>query len=186
MSQQTLFQADRRCPQCNKVKPLAAFPGWRQGRTGQYCYCAECRTKYMRTYFASYEPTDEQRQRTAMRNARTLLNNIPPSVNLHTVGRYRTALRSDPCAYCGDVPLQNKWTGRTLGEIDHIEPTSGNGERDWTNETGACRSCNQFKRATPLLHFLLDVQGMRSFRAEAPRSPASRRRAQGALARDTS
>ncbi len=52
---------------------------------------------------------------------------------------------ADPCVYCGEP----------AHEVEHIVPLAGGGTNDWMNLTGACKSCNSSKSATPLLHFLL-------------------------------
>lgn len=58
---------------------------------------------------------------------------------------WRDVIRRDPCTYCG-VPSET---------TDHIVPVSAGGLRDWPNEVGACKSCNEAKAATPLLVFLV-------------------------------
>lgn len=70
---------------------------------------------------------------------------------------FARVLQSDPCAYCGEMGV----------EIDHIEPVAVGGLKDWTNLTGACRSCNARKRTRSLLTFLLDRQPSLHGRAAA-------------------
>lgn len=68
-------------------------------------------------------------------------------------GRYRRAMRQDPCAYCG-APAQ---------ALDHIVPKSHGGSDDWTNRTAACHRCNNMKMQTPMLHFLAYKQARDEF-----------------------
>ena len=58
---------------------------------------------------------------------------------------YGGILMSDPCCFCGDRPV----------ELDHITPRNKGGTDEWSNLTGACRSCNAMKRTDPVLVFLL-------------------------------
>lgn len=45
--------------------------------------------------------------------------------------------------------------------IDHILPKAlGGSKGSWTNRAGSCFSCNQAKAHTPLLHFMLEQQGV--------------------------
>lgn len=59
--------------------------------------------------------------------------------------RWRLILFGDPCVYCGGE----------VETLDHVQPLAHNGGNHWANLTGACRSCNQRKGATPLLLFLM-------------------------------
>jgi 5-methylcytosine-specific restriction endonuclease McrA len=54
---------------------------------------------------------------------------------------YTTALRSDPCSYCGGPG----------GGADHIIPLAAGGADDLENLTGACSKCNSSKRDRSLL-----------------------------------
>lgn len=59
-------------------------------------------------------------------------------------------IKKDPCVYCGEQSTT----------IDHIQPKAlGGSKGSWTNRAGACFSCNQKKAHTPLLHFMLELQG---------------------------
>lgn len=60
--------------------------------------------------------------------------------------RWRDIVLRDPCAYCGSARATT---------IDHIEPQALGGLKSWTNETGACRACNERKGATRLLPYLV-------------------------------
>jgi 5-methylcytosine-specific restriction endonuclease McrA len=62
---------------------------------------------------------------------------------------FAAVVAGDPCSYCGGPG----------GEVDHVDPVSAGGVSDWTNLTGACRSCNARKNARPLLAFLLSDHG---------------------------
>lgn len=55
-------------------------------------------------------------------------------------------LLADPCAYCGS----------TSQHIEHVHPRALGGKDNDENKVGACASCNQRKRAHPLLTFLLN------------------------------
>lgn len=55
-------------------------------------------------------------------------------------------LRGDPCAYCGS---------RENITADHITPRAHGGPNAFNNLTAACYSCNNARRDTPLLHWLL-------------------------------
>jgi 5-methylcytosine-specific restriction endonuclease McrA len=57
---------------------------------------------------------------------------------------YATALRRDPCSYCG---------GR-MEDVDHIDAIARGGLNHWTNLTAACGTCNNRKYALSLLTFL--------------------------------
>ena len=59
---------------------------------------------------------------------------------------YISALRADPCAYCGG-PAET---------IDHIESTLLGGAMSWENLTAACRSCNCSKSDKGFLIWLAD------------------------------
>lgn len=62
-------------------------------------------------------------------------------------------LRKDICCYCGDSTQANT--------IDHIQPKAlGGSKGSWTNRTGSCFSCNQTKAHTPLLFFMLEMNGV--------------------------
>jgi hypothetical protein len=67
------------------------------------------------------------------------------------IGRYKQALRRDPCAYCGGDAVT----------LDHLEPISRGGGSSWDNLTATCNACNAGKHALSLLAFL----GVRRFRA---------------------
>lgn len=58
---------------------------------------------------------------------------------------YAVVVRRDPCSYCGQPG----------GTMDHITAISMGGAGDWTNLTGACRSCNSRKKKLPVLLFML-------------------------------
>lgn len=70
---------------------------------------------------------------------------------------YVRALKGDPCSYCG----------APAAEVDHIEPTSLGGDRDWTNLTACCRSCNPSKGNKPFLLFLAYRNGCYEWRQAA-------------------
>jgi 5-methylcytosine-specific restriction endonuclease McrA len=57
---------------------------------------------------------------------------------------YATALRGDPCSYCGGPG----------GGADHIVPLAAGGADDLENLTGACSKCNSSKRDRPLLTWM--------------------------------
>lgn len=64
-------------------------------------------------------------------------------------------IKKDPCSYCGE-----KFESVRSITIDHIMPKAlGGSKGHWTNRAGACLSCNQAKAHTPLLHFMLELQG---------------------------
>lgn len=89
---------------------------------------------------------------------RTARAQWPPEVKPHDMAKYKRSLRVDPCAYCGESPS---------GGIDHIEPTLGTGDRkDWANLTGCCKSCNETKRALPLLLALPWIPLSREYHAQ--------------------
>lgn len=54
---------------------------------------------------------------------------------------FRQVVRADPCAYCGERPSSG---------LDHIDPRIPD-RNDTLNWTGSCKSCNETKRALPLL-----------------------------------
>jgi hypothetical protein len=65
-------------------------------------------------------------------------------------------IKRDPCAYCGV-----KFCSPKQITIDHIMPKAlGGSKGHWTNRTAACFDCNQKKAHTPLLHFMLEMQGV--------------------------
>jgi len=61
---------------------------------------------------------------------------------------WRTQLRRDLCAYCGNPG----------GTLDHIVPRRGSRKQSGplSNLTGACQRCNGEKGQTPLLLYLLE------------------------------
>lgn len=70
---------------------------------------------------------------------------------------YRTILRRDPCAICGE-----KVEPKALRTIDHIVPRSRGGHNSWSNFAAMCNSCNSRKGSLTLLDFLLlNQQGTR-------------------------
>lgn len=73
--------------------------------------------------------------------------------------RWDTHLRQEPCVYCG----------RTLGfdkmTIEHVIPRSRGGIDSSRNKVGCCGPCNRNRGAKPLLHFLLQRQGIDVSRA---------------------
>lgn len=75
--------------------------------------------------------------------------------------KWSTALKRDPCAYCGRVSYYRPTKKQRrrgmhfdhMATIDHILPRPVS--RGWSNQTGSCAHCNQAKADTPLLLFLL-------------------------------
>lgn len=114
-----------------------AFTSKKPGAT--FCSTANgsCQVTGLRSAQASDLTEEKLERRRFKRLAADLLR--PPA----RAADYRRAMRSDPCAYCGERPANG---------IDHIEPTGADGDRaDWTNWTGSCKRCNETKRDLPLL-----------------------------------
>jgi 5-methylcytosine-specific restriction endonuclease McrA len=85
---------------------------------------------------------------------------------------FRSAVRRDPCSYCGYRSEDGKhfshyrylkgsrvWK-RNIPEIDHIIPRANRPDLlfEWEDLTAACRRCNAVKGHSDLLFFLLDVR----------------------------
>jgi 5-methylcytosine-specific restriction endonuclease McrA len=67
----------------------------------------------------------------------------PGPVDPETVA-YAGMLRHDPCSYCG----------KPAGTIDHIVPIARGGLHEVDNLTAACLTCNNRKKAMPVLTYL--------------------------------
>jgi len=73
-----------------------------------------------------------------------------------------SALRNDPCAYCGGkFPAGLHNNGKHVhASVDHIVPLNrnqninGRGRDHWTNMTACCSTCNNRKQNLKLIHFL--------------------------------
>lgn len=80
--------------------------------------------------------------------------------------KWTTALRHDPCAYCGRQGAKSSRKERKEGifnpesiTIDHIDPRPA--PRNNENQAAACGACNKDKADTPLLFFLLENEKSR-------------------------
>lgn len=69
----------------------------------------------------------------------------PITTSPAAIGAYKSALRRDPCSYCG-APAD---------VLDHVTAQRDGGPDRWWNLTAACTSCNGFKNARSLIGFLL-------------------------------
>lgn len=69
---------------------------------------------------------------------------------------YKRMLRSDPCAYCR-APFRHD---RSYREVDHIHARARGGPNRWDNYTSACGFCNVCKFDTPLLAWLIELEGL--------------------------
>ena len=68
---------------------------------------------------------------------------------------WRRIVREDPCAWCGGPG----------GSLDHIEPrslTRPGRRRSWTNLTGSCFACNEYRGDVGVLQFLADPERARA------------------------
>lgn len=68
-----------------------------------------------------------------------------PGRALAPMEQWRSVLRADPCAYCGEPSAT----------VDHIVALGASGQDKWDNLTGACKSCNTQKATHPLWQFLM-------------------------------
>lgn len=119
----------KHCNRCGKDKPISDFAKDASKACGVKSLCKSCDNEKSRRYYVERIGGYRKRSHDQVAADR----------------EYRTALRRDPCAYCGE-PMG--------GVIDHIEPKVSGGSDGWANLTGACESCNCSKNALPLLYFL--------------------------------
>lgn len=113
----------------------------RQSRRGSY-YRVVYRPEGDRRVIERFETYEE---------ARAFKLNLPNrSVERRENARWKASpttayLLADGCSYCS----------QPADTLDHIVPRINGGGDDWSNLTGACRSCNSAKKDRDLLGFLL-------------------------------
>lgn len=60
------------------------------------------------------------------------------------IGRYKEAMKADPCAYCGAPSVA----------LDHIQARQRGGSNRWWNRAGICTRCNTIKGVRSVLGML--------------------------------
>lgn len=73
-------------------------------------------------------------------------------------GSWGSALRHDPCCWCGERCLRQCGELEPGGTVDHLDPLDLGGSWNWMNTSGSCYLCNEKRMHTPLLHYMLRLR----------------------------
>lgn len=137
-----------RCSTCRRASK-------RRTRTCEWCSTTYCTTVKHQRYCTSSCQGHAEKDRARQRRAEAVLTSVGNwIVTDQDFGRYKRAVRSDPCAYCGEPSTT----------LDHIISAARSGSGDWDNFTAACHSCNSSKGKLSLLPALLVIPHARAAR----------------------
>lgn len=170
------------CPRCAQEQALEGFSRDRRRPDGHDVYCKQCRKAATKRWVqenperhaakkrgdpeaekarnrrwreANPEKAAESKRRakqkfkTERREEYLMRKRMEQSARRMT-GQdviYGVIVSHDPCSYCGGAG----------GTIDHVTPIKVGGTNNWSNLTGACRSCNSSKSSRALLPYLLEA-----------------------------